>query len=582
MKQVRGLTLARINEITIRINSAENLNSLLTVIMDTAREFLASEASSLLLYDPETDELIFDVALGSGGRSLTSKRIPAGQGIAGACARERSPIVVNNAATDARLFKGIDQEIGFVTRNLLAVPMMAADNLIGVLEVLNTADSRDFDRVDVKLLSYLSNMAALAIRNRQLFDDVRDRMVELNCIYEISESVRDQDQLDELLEAVLAAVDRVLGVSRLSVIFREGVGARIARTRGFTVAEQDLWINPGTGVSGLVFRSGDPLLVRDIAKDLRMLDPPHRDRYGTRSFVSVPMLREGQVVGVLNAADKRNGEPFDYFELKVLSTIASQVADACTRILARDRERELAAYRRDLETAALIQQNSLPRIPALVAGLEVATRYEACKDVGGDFYDLVYHSEDRVSLVMADVAGKGVPAALFMEYSKTLLASQIPRNLDPITTLAISNRQIYENSRMGIFVTCMLVQVERDLGRLRLASAGHNHQILWRRGGEVESLSARGRPLGIFEDSEYEERVVNYSPGDLLLLYTDGITEANNQALDEFGEERLFELFRSLGGERPATIVDRIFADMNRFRAGFEASDDATMMVVRL
>ena len=581
MKAMRGLTLTRINDITIGINSAESLDSLLTVIMDTAREFLASEASSLLLYDRETDELIFDIALGERGRSLTSQRIPAGQGIAGACARDRIPILVNDAARDGRVFKGLDRESGFVTRNLLAVPMTAAGALIGVLEVLNTRDGRDYDNTDIKLLSYLSNMAALAIRNRQLFDDLAERVFELNCIYEISESIRDQDDIDGLLEAVLAAVDRVLGVARLSVVFREGDAARIAKTRGFTLENQDVWIDPEAGINGLVFRSGDPLLVRDMRKDLR-LEPENADRYGTLSFVSVPMSQGREVVGVLNAADKRDGTPFDYFELKVISTIASQVADACTRILSRAREREIAAYRKDLETAAMIQQNSLPRIPALVAGLEIATRYEACKDVGGDFYDLIYHSEDRVSLVMADVAGKGVPAALFMEYSKTLLASQIPRNLDPVTTLTVSNRLIHENSQMGIFVTCMLIQVERDVGRLRLASAGHNHQILLRSDGAVESLSARGKPLGIFDDSEYEERVVEYSAGDLLLLYTDGITEANNEALDEFGEDRLFELFRSLGSARPQAIVDRIYVDLNEFRAGFESSDDATMMVVRL
>ncbi|MCB1315355.1 MAG: GAF domain-containing protein, partial [Leptospiraceae bacterium] len=157
-----GLTLAKINEITVRINSSQDLHGLLTVIMDTAREFLDAEASSLLLYDREEEELIFDIARGQRGGLLARRRIPLGQGVAGRCASERRPIIVNDAAADERVLKNFDKEIDFKTRNLLAVPMAARDELIGVLEVLNTNDQRDFNRQDVRLLGYLSNMAALA------------------------------------------------------------------------------------------------------------------------------------------------------------------------------------------------------------------------------------------------------------------------------------------------------------------------------------------------------------------------------------------------------------------------------------
>jgi serine phosphatase RsbU (regulator of sigma subunit) len=252
-------------------------------------------------------------------------------------------------------------------------------------------------------------------------------------------------------------------------------------------------------------------------------------------------------------------------------------------MLSRQRQRRLNEYRKDLETAALIQMNSLPEIPSQIAGLRIATLYNACRDVGGDFYDLHYHSEDRISLVMADVSGKGVPAALFMEYSKTLLSGQIPRYLDPATTLTRTNKEIYRHSKMGMFVTLMLIQVERNLGRLRLASAGHNHQILFRMNtGDVESLSAKGSPLGVFEDTEYLDRVIEYNPGDLLLLYTDGITEAYNESFEEFGEERLFELVRANRDAAPDDLRDEIMRRVGDFTAGVEPADDATMVVVRL
>jgi serine phosphatase RsbU (regulator of sigma subunit) len=351
---------------------------------------------------------------------------------------------------------------------------------------------------------------------------------------------------------------------------------------GFSVEDNDVRIDPMEGISSLVFSSGKPLLVRDIGKDLE-ITPVHPERYKTKSFITVPIIRENETVGILNAADKKNGESFDDFELKVLSTVASQISSAMARIDVKRQESQLENYRRDMETATLIQRNSLSHIPQNISGIETACRYEACKAVGGDFYDLLYHSENRISVLMADVAGKGVPAALFMEYSKTLLAGIIPRYLDPASSLKKANLEIYEKSQTGIFVTAMLIQIEKEMNRFRLASAGHNHQILYRvREKRMESLSASGKPLGIFTDTEYIEKIVEYSPGDLLVLFTDGITEANNEALEEFGEERLFKIVEENASSDPATIMDKIFSDVAEFRNGFESSDDSTAMILRL
>ncbi|HNJ35005.1 MAG TPA: PP2C family protein-serine/threonine phosphatase, partial [Leptospiraceae bacterium] len=191
--------------------------------------------------------------------------------------------------------------------------------------------------------------------------------------------------------------------------------------------------------------------------------------------------------------------------------------------------------------------------------------------------------ENRISVLIADVAGKGVPAALFMEYSKTLLASHIPRNLDPVTTLTRVNQEIFRKSRTGIFVTSMLVQIEIDLKRLRVASAGHNNQLLLRtRRGKVEKISARGTPLGIFENTEYIENVVSFEKDDILLLYTDGVTEANNPALEEYGDERLMSIVESARGLEPHAIVEKLFQDLAVFCGSAEQADDVTVVAVRL
>lgn len=591
MKQQKALSLSLISDITTRINSEQDLHSLLTVIMDTARELLDTEGASLLLYDEASQELIFDIARGDRSTLLAEKRIPKGAGIAGMCAERMQPIVVSDAQNDDRVLKSIDEQSGFITRNLVAVPMMARDRLIGVLEAVNTADNRDFTKTDVRLLTYLSNMAGLAIYNRKLYDDLKNRAEEINCIYEISRTIPEQEKVQDMLESILKAIERVLEVERLSVVICENNedgedSAVLIRTLGFELKSQDgisdPIVDPQSGIVGKVLDTGEALLIRDIKTELDG-EFAGNERYKTGSFISVPVQHEGKTIGVLNAADKKNGMPFDDFELKVLSTVASQLASAYSRMLSRKREMQMQIYRKDMEVAAQIQQNSLPVIPGTIAGLELAARYHACREVGGDFYDFHYHSDNLMSFVIADVSGKGVPAALFMEYSKTLLSANIPIHMHPVRTLEVVNRELANNSRMGLFVTVMLVQLERDLNRFRIASAGHNNQILVRaKTGEVEMLSAGGPPLGAFEEAVYKEKIVDYEPGDTLILYTDGITEAHKEDFNMFGEDRLFDLVKGKNAQSAEELTDLIFNEVERFAQGAEASDDATLMVVKL
>lgn len=577
------LTLSQISDIVFRINSEQDLQSLLTIIMDTARNLLNTQGASLLLYDEESGDLIFDIARGDRSNILASKRVPSGKGIAGECAITKKPIIVNDAQNDPRLLRTIDESSGFITKKIIAVPMMAREKLIGVLEAVNTLDNRDFNQKDIKLLLFLSGMAGIAINNRRLYDELKNRVEELNCIYEISQKINQYDHIESLLDGILHAIAEVLEVERLSIILKENKNDYyVKKTLGFTLEEEDIRIDPNYGVSSIVLKTGEPLLVKDMVKDLR-ISSDNAGRYKTKSFIAVPIKNDNEIIGILNVADKKNQMPFDQFELKVLQTVASQLSSAYQRIEARKREFEIKIYRKDLETAAEIQRNSLPELPEEIAGMNIYAGYKACRDVGGDFYDFHYHSENMISLVMADVSGKGVPAALFMEYSKTLLASYIPRYLHPVKTLQEVNEELMRNSRMGLFVTVMLIQIERELNRIRVASAGHNHQILFRQSTKsIELLSAKGPPLGAIPEADYKEKLYHYESGDLLILYTDGITEAYKENYQQYGEDRLFDIIRKNYDKTPKELVKIIFDDVQKFINGFEMMDDATLMIVRL
>ncbi len=577
------LTLSQISDIVFRINSEEDLHSLLTIIMDTVRSLLRTQAASLLLIDEQTGDLIFDIARGERSNILATKRIPRNMGIAGECALKKQPIIVNDVQNDPRFLRAMDEVSGFKTKKLIAVPMMSKDKLIGVLEAVNTLDDRDFNHKDIKLLSFLSGMAGIAINNRKLYNDLKIRIDELNCIYEISKIVNQYDDLETLLENVLKNISQLLEVERLSVIFKESSSIfSIKKTYGFSLEEKDLRIDPNKSVSSIVLNTGEPLLVKDMTRELGV-STVNSDKYKTKSFISVPIKKGDQVIGIINCADKKNGNTFDQFELRVLQTVAVHLSHAYQRIEARKREFEMKIYKKDLETAAEIQRNSLPDLPGNIFGLEIAAGYRACREVGGDFYDFFYHNDNMISFLIADVSGKGVPAALFMEYSKTLLGSFIPRYLHPVKTLIDVNNELVRNSRMGLFVTVMLIQIEKDLNRIRVASAGHNHQILYRRSlDKVELLSAKGPPLGVIENAEFKEKIYYYEQGDILVLYTDGITEAYRENYHQYGEERLFEVIKKLKDKSAKEIVSNIFDDVLNFIGEFEMMDDATLMIIKL
>ena len=169
----RKLTLGWLNNVTISINSFQDIGSLLKSIMTAARDFLETEAASLMLYEPVTNELVFDIVCGENGELLHSKRMSVDDGIAGLCARNKESIVVNDAANDSRVIKTFDANVDFEVRNLIAIPMVVRNKLIGVIEALNSENRSTFTSRDERLLTYLANMAALAIHNRQMYDALR-------------------------------------------------------------------------------------------------------------------------------------------------------------------------------------------------------------------------------------------------------------------------------------------------------------------------------------------------------------------------------------------------------------------------
>lgn len=235
-----------------------------------------------------------------------------------------------------------------------------------------------------------------------------------------------------------------------------------------------------------------------------------------------------------------------------------------------------------MQIASQIQLNSLPNIPKKMHLLEIETSYTASKEIGGDFYDLIYHNPDEVSILIADVSGKGIAAALFMEFSKTIIAGEVARNSSTSISLMGANRIIQEKSGYFMFVTVMLTRINMLKKRIRYSSAGHNEQLLYKaKEKKVLLLSGKGMPLGI-KESEIEEHEVEYQPGDLLVLYTDGVSETTNETGEMYSLENLAKLIERNGDMPVENLKELILDTTDAFRGDADPHDDYTLVMVRL
>jgi serine phosphatase RsbU (regulator of sigma subunit) len=238
---------------------------------------------------------------------------------------------------------------------------------------------------------------------------------------------------------------------------------------------------------------------------------------------------------------------------------------------------------RELELARGIQQGILPDICPKMPGFACAARYRAAYHVGGDFYDLIPLDGRRVGLVMADVSGKGMAAALFMALARSLIRAEAQRMASPQETLLRVNRLLLDMSRASMFVTVFYGVLDLAHGKLCYARAGHDYPLLFRSSaGKSQFLGGAGIVLGMLDTIELEEVEVDLDTGDLLVLYTDGITEANTPEGELFGPERLREVIQSAGSQSAQGVCDLLFRQVDLFQQGGDQHDDMAVLVAKV
>src|SRR5258706_6815536 len=342
--------------------------------------------------------------------------------------------------------------------------------------------------------------------------------------------------LDELFELILDLSIQAVGAERgvLMTLEGEDLVVRSVRGEGFRIS---------TAVRDRVLKERASLLVRDTALDDAFKSRDSIVGQQVQSVMAVPLQTNDRVIGLVNVDSRSFARPFTPDDLDLLTVIANVAAIRIENERLNVVEAQKQLISRDLEQAAEIQRRLLPRQAPIVPGYEIAGHNLPCQTVGGDYFDFFPYADGRIGLVLGDVSGKGMQAAILMSAVKGGVQVLFGGAPDDVATLMSRlDRVVAANFPRNRFVTLFFGLLDPVSGELTYCNAGHNPPFLLRADDSIERLASGGTTLGIFPGMGYEVKHSRLLPGDVLTLYSDGVTEENNPSGEEFGEERLASL----------------------------------------
>lgn len=293
-------------------------------------------------------------------------------------------------------------------------------------------------------------------------------------------------------------------------------------------------------------------------------------------------------MGVIEFLNPIGRAAFSRTDETMVEYFAGLVASALIRIRAQEAAIERAAVQRDLDLARELQEGLLPKVfPTLLEapGIDLFARLEPAKEVSGDLYDFFPVEPGKMCFVVGDVSGKGIAAGIFMAVTRTLIRATAVPGRSPLDIMTRVNRQLAQENQASLFVTMILGIVDTNTGQMVYAQGGHNPPLLMTAEGKSRYEPTGGMPLGVFEDAKFGQRELHLEVGETLLVYTDGVTEAMNEAKDLFGEHRLEQAVEGAGAGdaelSPEKIVERVLEKVGDFVLDAERSDDIALLVIQ-
>ena len=501
-----------------------------------------------------------------------------GQGVVGWVTKYREPLIINDPRNDPRIEPQIEQVGEITMRSIISVPLVGKGQMIGVVEAINKIDG-EFTEDDLDILTGLNNQIAVAIDNAHLYRDVKREALEKDLLYQVGKKLSGKLDVDEVMREILETLKQVVEYDAGGIFLVDPAEGNIKSlyTVGYDpVRDAQMQVKIGQGLIGHVASSGEPVIVHDVEKDSRYVDANPT----TRSEIVVPIKLDSRLIGVLNLESNQVGA-YNNRSLALMQAFASQAAISLER--ARLHETEVSGKRLEeqLNIAREIQRTFLPYHDPKIPGYDIAGKNISSGQVGGDYYDFIRIVDSHVGIAVGDVSGKGIPAALIMASFRASLIAEIRNNYSIRTICQKVNSLLYESLEPGNYVTAVYGVLDSRNHIFTFSNCGHNLPILLRATGKVEHLIEGGPILGVTQDAVFEERALVINQGDLMVLYTDGVTEVFNEQGEEFGLDRLVKVIKENRGKSSEQIENAIYDAVKAFASESHLWDDLTMVVIK-
>jgi len=556
-----------------RLNSTLDLDELMTRIAESVKSVIGYEIFAILLLNEKRQDLLVRFSVGHPEEAVRNLRIKVAEGIVGRAVRERRSVLVNDVRKEPSYIQSLP-----AVRSELAVPLISKNRVIGVMD-LEAPWPDFFTEQHQNLLELLAGRIAVAIENARLYRRTERQARTLQLLNEISREFTSVLVLNELLRKIATLTKRLINYDRFALLLAD----ETSRTFNSVISvkqnqspPEKFTIRYEQGIVGAAASSRQPVIVPDVARDSRAVFVDA----GMRSELAVPLIYRDRVTGVVDMVSGQKGY-FTEEHVRIFSTLAPQIAIAIENARLYERvARSEARMERDLERAGEIQMHLMPTPNPSIPGLEVGVRFRPARELGGDLYDFINSGKDRHVLAIGDVSGKGAPAALYGALAMGTLRSLAPQRLDPGSMMKKLNTLLLERQIDGHFITLTYCIWEPKSRLMQIANAGMPLPVLVR-GKRVHAIHAEGIPLGLLDHAEYEETSLTIQKGDVLAMFSDGLSEATDPQREEFGNRRMENLLRENAHRDVPEIVQRVFSAIGSYEQGRPVRDDQTLLVIK-